>query len=223
MLTILWDSYIIIVRKFLLARTDHNGYDSELTVKLVLIPNSIREEFTMKRKAISIILATSILTTSAMTAFAAEGPKTIKPSDTFPMSSGYATILDSNGGITGNTGSEITLFGNERYKYRTEYRYGSWVTKNITITASQAKSEATYESAILHAVSTIPLLGPFTNWLISNFYTNPTAAAGKYTIKHRSVKKMQVNILTGSAALLESGYQFQVTHNGKTISYTLWE
>lgn len=72
-------------------------------------------------------------------------------------------------------------------------------------------------------VSYVPYVGDFTEWLISNFYTNPTAAAGKYTIKHRSVKKMQVNILTGSAALLESGYQFQVTHNGKTVSYTLWK
>lgn len=33
---------------------------------------------------------------------------------------------------------------------------------------------------------------------------------------------VQVNVLTGRAALLESGYQFQVIHNGKTKSYTLW-
>ena len=50
---------------------------------------------------------------------------------------------------------------------------------------------------------------------INSFYADPSEAAGKYTVKRRSTTKYQQNILTGKSAIIEKGYQFQITQNSE--------
>lgn len=186
----------------------------------------------MKHKLISCLLITTMVMTSVPVAFAMENnldKESNKDASVNTVASVMPTIVPDGGGES----NDIVLYGNERYKYRTETRFGSWGSaKSFTITKSQAVSEALYEAAIIRALGQLGNLGgPIVGWaskfgasVVAAFWVGNSAdkLAGKYTVKRRSVRKVQVNILTGSTATLENGYQFQVTHNGSTVTQTFW-
>ena len=139
------------------------------------------------------------------------------------------TLSLSLGSVSSGDSGDITTLGNERDKFKTIIKYGSWEpAKTFTITKSQAKTEATFRNA-LHILytSTMSIFGGLVGVIaslhslfINSFYADPSEAAGKYTVKRCSATKYQQNILTGKSAIIEKGYQFQITHNGKTVNKT---
>lgn len=190
----------------------------------------------MKKKFISILLVISVFFVSVPAAFAAENKAVPEQKPLYASQLNNALSLpitgfvDEGDGDNGNNGG-ITLFGNERYKYRTETRFGSWTTlKTFTITKSQAKSEAAYKNAILAAVSTAigatgigaAIGSSLIAFIVSTYYNDPDDAVGKYTVKRRSVTKMRINVLTGKGGPLKTGYEFKTTHNGKSTSKIFW-
>lgn len=124
--------------------------------------------------------------------------------------------------------SEITLFGNDSYKWRTETRYGSWTNlKTINVTEKDVKSYNTYVTTLSILLGVAGIMGSTPGAIpglatsaASIFYTTPTAAIGTYQVQRRSFQKVKVNILTGAVSLYEQGYQFKLTHNGKSCTYS---
>lgn len=183
----------------------------------------------MKRKLISILLVISIFAVSVPAAFASENGSIEKTDPLSVAVFGGDTLSLSLGSVSSGDSGDITTLGNERDKFKTIIKYGSWEpAKTFTITKSQAKTEATFRNA-LHILytSTMSIFGGLVGVIaslhslfINSFYADPSEAAGKYTVKRRSTTKYQQNILTGKSAIIEKGYQFQITHNGKTVNKT---
>ncbi|MFR0902745.1 MAG: hypothetical protein ACLSFO_03390 [Anaerovoracaceae bacterium] len=83
----------------------------------------------MSHKAVSILLVISIFTVSGLAAFASENipaeSEKVVCSTTLSHTLAFSIINGSEENGDNGSNSGITLFGNERYKYKTVINYGS--------------------------------------------------------------------------------------------------
>lgn len=110
-------------------------------------------------------------------------------------------------------------------KYRREVRYGEWgKLKDVVVSKENAKSQAAYHDfiactfgEIVGLSSSHPFVKDMATAAINTFYKSPMSAEGTYNVNRRSYREVEVNVLTGSAALLSSGYEFEISHAGKNV------
>ena len=93
--------------------------------------NKMKER--MSHKVVSILLVISIFTVSGLAAFASENipaeSEKVVCSTTLSHTLAFSII---NGSEENGDNSGITLFGNERYKYKTVINYGSWEKRKLS-------------------------------------------------------------------------------------------
>jgi hypothetical protein len=96
--------------------------------------NKMKER--MSHKVVSILLVISIFTVSGLAAFASENipaeSEKVVCSTTLSHTLAFSIINGSEENGDNGSNSGITLFGNERYKYKTVINYGSWEKRKLS-------------------------------------------------------------------------------------------
>lgn len=117
-----------------------------------------------------------------------------------------------------------------RYRYKMEYEYIN--SKNIYVSEEEAETELKFETALRSSMVgmtlapfaplTLAAAGSFAEFAVSKFYASPYNAAGNYSVKVYSARRLRIDRLTGEKHTIRSGYKFKATHKSHTYSRTFW-